>query len=100
MTKNVTGIKQAAIHVAASIPPITTVPIICLDTAPAPVAIANGTVPRIKAKDVIRIGRKRVRAPVRAASMSGLPFSYSSRANSTIRIAFLAASPMSITRPI
>ena len=48
----------------------------------------------------MRIGRKRILAPARAASINGLPFSYSSRANSTIRMAFLAASPISMTRPI
>ena len=87
-------------EVAASIPPITTVPRIRRETAPAPEANHNGVDPRIKAKLVMRIGRKRILAPVRAASMRGFPFSYSKRANSTIRIAFLAANPMSMTSPI
>ena len=87
-------------HVAASMPPMTTVPRMRRDTAPAPLANHNGVEPRIKAKEVIRIGRKRIRAPVSAASTRDLPFSYSSRANSTMRIAFFAARPMSITRPI
>src|SRR5262249_24384267 len=59
MTKNVTGIRQAAIHVAANIPPITTVPMMRRAMAPAPVAAHNGTVPRINAKEVIRMGRNR-----------------------------------------
>jgi D-alanine--poly(phosphoribitol) ligase subunit 1 len=50
--------------------------------------------------DLMRIGRSRRRAPSSAASMSGLPFSYSALANSTIKIAFLAARPISMTRPI
>ncbi len=49
---------------------------------------------------VIRIGRSRRRAASRAASTTGLPASFSARAYSTIRIAFFAASPISITRPI
>ena len=85
---------------AATIPPITVVPMICRATAPAPLAVHNGTQPRMKASEVIRIGRRRRRAPSMAASASGLPFSNSSLANSTIRIAFLAARPISITRPI
>ncbi len=86
--------------VAASMPPMTTVPRIRRETAPEPVAVQSGTQPRMKANEVIKIGRNRMRAPVSAASMRDLPFSYSSRANSTMRIAFLAARPMSITRPI
>ena len=86
--------------VAASMPPMTTVPKMRRDTAPAPEAVQSGTQPRMKAKEVIKMGRRRIRAPVSAASTRGLPFSYSSLANSTMRIAFLAARPMSITRPI
>jgi hypothetical protein len=37
--------------------------------------------PKMNANDVMRIGRKRNRAPSSAASSSGLPFSYSSFAN-------------------
>ncbi len=85
---------------AAAIPPITVVPMIWRATAPAPLAVHRGTHPRMKANEVIRIGRRRRRAPSRAASASGLPFSNSSLANSTIRIAFFAARPISITRPI
>ena len=38
--------------------------------------------------------------PSRVASIRGLPFSYSILANSTMRMAFLAARPISMTRPI
>ncbi len=69
-------------------------------TDPAPVATHKGTFPRMNANEVIKMGRSRIRAPARAASTSGLPCSYSSLANSTIRIAFFAASPISITSPI
>src|SRR5215468_5899962 len=69
-------------------------------TAPAPEAVHSGTEPRMKANEVIKIGRRRKRAPSSAASTKGLSCSYSSFANSTIRIAFLAAKPISMTRPI
>ena len=88
------------ITLAASMPPITVVPMIWRATDPAPVAVHNGTQPRINANEVIRIGRKRSRAPSNAASIRLFPFSNSSLANSTIRIAFFAASPMSMTKPI
>src|SRR5438876_5803829 len=83
--------KKIPMRLAANMPPITVVPMICRATDPAPDAVHNGTQPRINANDVIRIGRRRSLAPSSAASTSDLPFSYSSLANSTIRIAFLAA---------
>ena len=89
-----------AIKLAASIPPMTHMPITRREIAPAPLARARGTQPRMKAKDVMRIGRRRSFAPVRAASITGRPLSYSILANSTMRIAFFAARPMSMTRPI
>ena len=75
-------------------PTITTVPRIRRPAAPDPEAIHNGTQPRMNAKDVIRMGRRRRRAPSSAASTRSRPFSNSVFANSTIRIAFFAASPI------
>ena len=63
-------------------------------------ACHSGTQPRMNANDVIRIGRRRSRAPSSAASTTARPSSSRSFANSTIRIAFFAARPISITRPI
>ena len=54
----------------------------------------------MKAKLVIITGRKRSRAPSIADSTIDLPCWRCSIANSTIRIAFLAASAISTTRPI
>ena len=54
--------------VTPSMPKNTAVPSDCRISAPAPVAITSGTTPRMKAKDVIRIGRSRVRAAWTAAS--------------------------------
>ena len=69
--------------------------------APAPVASTSGTTPRMKANDVIRIGRNRARAASTADSSSGLRSrTCSSSATSTIRIAFLADSAISRIMPI
>jgi len=68
--------------------------------APAPEASISGTTPRMKAKAVIRIGRKRRRADSSAASSIPMPPSCLAFANSTIKIAFLAASPISMMLPI
>ena len=65
------------IELAASMPPMTVVPMICRATDPAPLAVQSGTQPRMNANDVIRIGRSRSRAPSSAASTSGVPFSNS-----------------------
>ena len=54
----------------------------------------------MKAKLVIITARKRVRAPSIAASAIAMPSSRRALANSTIRIAFFAASAISTTRPI
>ena len=54
----------------------------------------------MKANEVIITGRKRRRAPSVAASSSGTPCSRCSLANSTIRMPFLAARPISTTMPI
>src|SRR5664279_876149 len=40
-------------------PPMTAKPITCRDNAPAPLALASGTQPRMNAKLVIQIGRRR-----------------------------------------
>ena len=81
-------------------PPITEVPMAIRLFAPAPVAKASGSTPKMKAVLVIRIGRKRMRAAASAASMMRLPLRSSCSANSIIRIAFLAASPMVVSKPI
>src|ERR1700739_4234580 len=54
----------------------------------------------MKANDVIRIGRRRRRQASITASSRSLPSASMSRANSTIRMAFLAASPTSTMKPI
>ena len=82
-------------------PENTVMPIDLRALAPAPVASTSGTTPRMKANDVIRIGRKRARAASTADSSSGLPSrTCNSSATSTIRMAFLADSAISRIRPI
>ncbi|MNN81685.1 hypothetical protein D3C81_1985340 [compost metagenome] len=53
----------------------------------------------MNAKDVITIGRRRIRQASTVASSNGVPFSFNSLANSTIRIAFFAANPTVTNRP-
>ena len=88
-------------NVATSIPQNTAVPMTFCAPAPAPAARISGTTPRINAKAVMRIGRNRNRADSSAASSTDIPScSCFAFANSTMRIAFLAASPISMMRPI
>jgi len=68
--------------------------------APAPLENASGATPRMKAREVIRIGRKRRRAASSAAAEVERPSPFLSTAYSTIRIAFFAARPSSVTMPI
>ena len=59
-----------------------------------------GSIPSTKAREVIRIGRKRNLAAYMADCTKSSPLSTCTFANSTIKIAFLAASPTNITKPI
>ncbi|MNT45889.1 hypothetical protein D3C72_1824990 [compost metagenome] len=95
--KNI-GIKKVAKNVLAIIPPIIPVPSEWRLAAPAPEAMANGRAPKINASEVITIGRKRSRAASIEASCKDFPACMSSTANSTIKIAFFADSPMRVTR--
>ena len=87
------------IVVANSMPANTPVPIEWRLAAPAPLASISGSTPRMNANDVMRIGRSRSRAASTAASRIDMPCPRSSFANSTIRIAFFAASPTTVIRP-
>src|SRR4051794_2320757 len=57
------GMKKMPMVVANSIPKKTPVPSECRLPAPAPLAMTSGDTPRIKANEVIRMGRKRSRPP-------------------------------------
>ncbi|MPN37557.1 hypothetical protein SDC9_185077 [bioreactor metagenome] len=81
-------------------PKNTAMPIAWRISEPAPEDSTSGTTPMMKAIEVIRIGRRRRRLASIAAWSGGLPCSSSSRANSTIRMAFLADRPTSTISPI
>jgi len=85
---------------AKIMPPNTGVPTLRRASCEAPTAITSGRSPRMKASDVIITGRKRRRAPSVAASSNGTPRSRCSFANSTMRMPFFAASPISTIMPI
>ena len=72
----------------------------CLATAPAPVAKISGDIPKTNARDVIRIGRNLSLIASSVALINSIPLSTLVLANSTISIAFLAASPIRVIRPI
>ncbi|MNZ89317.1 hypothetical protein D3C78_1082320 [compost metagenome] len=78
----------------------TVVPMIRRLWAPAPVASIIGRTPIINDTAVIITARKRRDAPSRAASTIAIPSLRRERANSTIRMAFFAASAISSTSPI
>jgi hypothetical protein len=59
-TKKNIGIRNGARKVAATMPPITAVPISFSLSDPAPLASASGSTPSTKAIDVMRIGRSRI----------------------------------------
>ena len=86
--------------VAAVIPPKTVQPIVCLDTAPAPVDSMSGIIPKINAKEVIMMGRNLNLTASKVASSRFMPISTRSFANSTMRIAFFAARPIMVTNQI
>src|SRR5580704_5939322 len=98
-TKNA-GTNRTARQVEASMPENTVMPMDLRALAPAPVASTSGSTLRMKAKEVIRIGRKRACAPAIAASKALTPCAWRSRATSTIRMAFLADSAISSMMPI
>jgi hypothetical protein len=80
-------------------PPITAKPMAFWLPAPAPFARASGRTPRTNARDVMRIGRSRMRAASSAAWAASMPRSCSALANSTMRIAFFAERPIVVSRP-
>ena len=85
---------------AANIPPNTVNPMVRRATAPAPVANTNGNTPNINASEVMMMGRKRRLTASRVDLMRSSPLSTRTLANSTIRMAFLAAKPISVIKPI
>jgi hypothetical protein len=86
--------------VAASMPPMTTVPMMRRETAPAPVAVQRGTVPRINANEVYCESAANEFLRRRESGVNQRPaFVFQSRELDD-QMAFLAARPISMTRPI
>ena len=81
-------------------PPTAPVPSVLLPLAPTPDANIIGKSPNTRANDVMRIGRKRAPAPCMAAPTMDMPVRRRSNANSVIRIAFLAKSPINMINDI
>ena len=63
-------------------------------------AKASGTMPKIIARVVIRIGRSRTLAASSRASLRSMPSSRARIAKSTSKIAFLVTSPISMMTPM
>ena len=61
-TEKVVGIMRMPMTVASAMPPITTVPRMRREAAPAPLAVQSGMQPTMKASAVMTMGRKRRRA--------------------------------------
>ena len=70
------------------------------NSPPSPRPMAEGSMPRIIAMVVIRIGRSRIGPALRMASSTGSPSRTYWFVRSTSRIAFLVTRPISITMPI
>jgi hypothetical protein len=94
------GMKKIASNVAVSMPPITAVPIATRLCAPAPVAMQSG-----KHAEHERHARHDDRAQTDARRLERrlearfIPCFSACSANSTIRIAFFAESPIVVSRP-
>src|SRR5690606_24361284 len=78
------GTQNLTSTVAVSMPPIAPVPMAWELPAPAPLVMARGTTPRVKASEVMMIGRRRMRQASTAASTRDMPCSCRSLANSTM----------------
>ncbi|MCY1180011.1 hypothetical protein D9M73_204380 [compost metagenome] len=83
-----------------NMPENTATPMAWRISEPAPELNTRGTTPMMKAIEVIRIGRRRRRQASSTAASGSRPLACLSLANSTIRIAFLHASPTSTIKPI
>ena len=87
------GVRNRPNDVTPSIPAKTAMPIARRISNPAPDANTSGSTPMMNAAEVISTGRSRTRHASRIAVMRSSPLSSRYFANSTIKIAFLHASP-------
>lgn len=98
ITKN-SGTKMTPSTVPEIVPPRTPDPIALRPPDPAPELSTSGRTPSENAIEVMMIGRKRCLAASTTASMTRSPATCLSRANSTIRIAFLPVRPITVSSP-
>ncbi len=100
-TAKVTGINRMPITVASVMPPTTTVPRMRRDTAPEPLAVHSGRATEDERQrrhhDGAEAQPRCVQRRIRRCSGRSRNSTF---ANSTIRIAFFAESPISMTRPM
>ena len=81
-------------------PPMTMIASGCCICAPGPMPRASGNRPRIAARLVIRIGRKRVRPASSSAGRSSMPSCRSCWMYSTSRMPFFMSRPISRIAPM
>ena len=81
-------------------PPITARPSGADCAPPSPIPMAIGTMPNTMAAAVIKMARRRLLAPSRTASCSGLPSCRKRSANETSRIEFATAIPIAMIAPM
>ena len=93
------GTKITPSTVPEMVPPSTPDPMALRPPDPAPVPSTSGRTPSENAIEVMMMGRNLCRAAVITASVARSPLSYRSRANSTIRMAFLPVRPMTVSSP-
>ena len=87
-------------NIEKKIPEIKTIPIVNLDSNPAPEPITSGITPTIVEIPVITIGLNLFLHAKISDSKDFFPRDFNCLANSTIKIPFLAAIPIKIINPI
>ena len=86
--------------VDTNIPPTTATPMAIRPWAPSPVAYTNGTRPRMVDTLVIKIGRRRTFAALRAAEVRLMPDKRRWVAYSVYKMAVFANNPINMIRPV
>ena len=82
------------------IPDISTIPVVSLDSKPAPEPNTRGMIPMTVENPVIITGRNLLLQELIIDSDTSIPLSLICLANSTIRIPFFAEIPSKIIKPI
>ena len=99
-SKYATGTTTRVSSVEVIRPPMVAIEIGARKSLPSPRPMADGSMPRIMAMVVIRMGRRRIGPAFSTASFTLMPSRTYWLVRSTSRIAFLVTSPINITTPI